>query len=176
MEPAPAPSLKVSQTDLLLEFLIIPLNAPAQFRQINKIRQDGVGRQGREPVLGRPLLALGPFDQAPLLRPHSRAPVVAVSRPHPHGGKARGQRGLGALTPSDACQALSGRAFANFWAETGLCCGSRRRSVGGRPRPLQGFGGRGPVPGAQRLVLDCNAHDIGQAHSVSAVRNAVSEP
>src|SRR3954451_5509136 len=78
MKAAPAPPLKVAQTDLLLEFLIIPLDAPAQFRQINKVPQDGVLRQGREPVLGRPLLAFRPFDQTPLLRSQGRAPVVAV--------------------------------------------------------------------------------------------------
>src|SRR5215212_5454729 len=101
METAPAPSLKVSQTDLLLELLIIPLNAPAQFRQIDELCHGGVGRQGRKPVLGRLLLALGPLDQAPLLRSHSRTPVVAVRRPNPDGRKARGQRSLGAFTPSD---------------------------------------------------------------------------
>src|SRR4051794_19973540 len=101
MKAAPAPSLKVTQADLLLEFLIIPLNAPAQFRPIGELREADVLRQGREPVLGRLFLAFRPFDQAPLLRPQGRTPVVAVRRPNPHGRKARGQRRLGAFAPSD---------------------------------------------------------------------------
>src|SRR3954462_5861766 len=99
MKAAPAPPLKVAQTDLLLEFLIIPLDAPARFRQVNKVPQDGVLRQGREPVLGRPLLALRPFNQAPFLSAQRSAPIIPMGGPNPHSRKARSQRGLGAFAP-----------------------------------------------------------------------------
>src|SRR5215210_1754767 len=111
MKAPPAASFIVPETNLLLEFLIIPLDAPAQFRQINKLWQGDLFRQGREPVLGRVLLAHGPLDQAPLLRPHSRTPVVAVSRPHSHSRKARRQRSLGALAPGDHMPSPVGQIF-----------------------------------------------------------------
>src|SRR4051794_41409384 len=111
METTPAASFIVPETNLLLEFLIIPLDAPAQFRQINKVPQDGVLRQGREPVLGRPLLAFRPFDQTPLLRSQGRAPVVAVRRSNADGRKARAQRSLGTFPPGDHVPSASRQIF-----------------------------------------------------------------
>ena len=47
-----------------------------------------------------------------------------------------------------------GRLIATSLAETDACPSRRRISDGGRPRPLQRFGGSGSVPGGQILVWD----------------------
>src|SRR5215204_4562038 len=52
------------------------------------------------------------------------------------------------------CQAWAGIPLARSLAETGLWSASRRISLGGRPRPLQGLGGSGVVPGGQTLTDD----------------------
>ena len=41
---------------------------------------------------------------------------------------------------------------ASAFTATGDCVASRRSRVGLRPRPDQGVGGSGPVPGAQTVV------------------------
>src|SRR5215213_4778791 len=53
------------------------------------------------------------------------------------------------------CQACAGSPLARSLGETGLWSASRRISLGGRPRPLQGLGGSGVVPGGHRLTDDC---------------------
>ncbi len=65
MEATPPTSFIVSESDLLLELLIIALDAPAQLGGIDQIAECDAARQGREPILGRLLLALGPLDQQP---------------------------------------------------------------------------------------------------------------
>src|SRR4249919_219859 len=91
VKAAPSAAFKMPEPDLLLEFLIITLNAPTQLGGVNQIAQRNVSRQGREPVLGRFLLALGPLDQQPFL---GRFPgtVVARCNMNTHACKPRGQR------------------------------------------------------------------------------------
>src|SRR5215213_5091483 len=74
------------------------------------------------------------------------------------------------------CQALAGKACASSFAEVGLCSGWRRTSEGGRPRPLHGLGGRGPVPAGHRLVEDWTPTTYVKPIFVSSVRKAVSMP
>src|SRR6266852_4643486 len=77
MKAAPAASLIVSEPDLLLELLIVALDAPAQFGEIDQLAEADLLRQGREPVFGRFFFALRPLDQQPLLRSGSpRRPLV----------------------------------------------------------------------------------------------------
>src|SRR5712691_5068393 len=100
VEAAPAASFEVSEPDLLLEFLIIALDAPAQLGGINQIAQWDVFRQGREPILGRLLLALGPLDQQPLFGWFA-GPLVARCNVNTHPCKPRGQPFIGAFPPFD---------------------------------------------------------------------------
>ena len=65
VEPAPASALVVAEPDLLLEFLIVALDAPAQFGDVNEIAEGDVSWEGRKPVFGRLVLALWPLDQQP---------------------------------------------------------------------------------------------------------------
>jgi hypothetical protein len=63
MEAAPATSLVMPEANLLLEFLIVALNAPAQLGIIDEPSEaDGLG-QSREPIFGRLGFPLGPLDQ-----------------------------------------------------------------------------------------------------------------
>src|SRR4051795_1505591 len=78
MKAAPAASFIMVEPKFLLEILIIPLNPPAQLGHVNQIDQGGRRRQGREPVLGRLLVALRPLDQQPLLRMRLGPPLLPL--------------------------------------------------------------------------------------------------
>ena len=67
MEAAPSASLVVPEADLLLEFLIVALDAPAHLGNIDEAAEADLRRLGGEPVFGRRGFALGPLDQQPLL-------------------------------------------------------------------------------------------------------------
>src|SRR5208282_5200574 len=90
-------AFEMSEPDLLLEFLIVAFDAPAQFGNINKRRKLDVFRQGREPVFGRLLLALGPLDQQPFLRARFGELLVAVRRANAQASKVRRERRGGAF-------------------------------------------------------------------------------
>src|SRR5215207_10651523 len=111
VEPAPAPPLVVAQPHLLLELLIVPFNAPAQLGLLDQVSKRRVRRQSRKPVLRRLLLSLRPFDQDPFLNSRLMQQVIAVGRPDPHGGKARGERRVGSLPPRDRLPSLNGQAL-----------------------------------------------------------------
>src|ERR1035441_10110506 len=66
VEAAPSSPFEMSQPDLLLEFLIVALDAPAQLGDVDQLAEGDVFRKGREPVFGRLVLALRPLDQATL--------------------------------------------------------------------------------------------------------------
>ena len=91
MEAAPASPLVVAEPDFLFEFLVVPLDAPAQFRPADQLGQGRLWRQGREPVLGRRILDLRPLDQEPLLGTRLVSQFIPMRRARPHGRKARGQ-------------------------------------------------------------------------------------
>jgi hypothetical protein len=62
VEAAPAAALEVAQAQLLLQLLEVTLDPPAQLGGRDQVFERGGLGQGREPVLGRLLLALGPLD------------------------------------------------------------------------------------------------------------------
>ena len=85
--------------------------------------------------------------------PRGRAVVVAVSGADADGGKAPSQGGVAALAPGDPAPSVLWQGLmASALAGTGAGSGSRRIKDAGRPRPLQGFGGKGSAPGGHRLV------------------------
>src|SRR5258707_3467295 len=90
MEATPSAPLIVAKTDLLLELLIVPLDAPAHLRKIDEPTEADVRRQCREPIFGRLGLTLRPFDQQPLLQQLLwNQLVMTYANAHPR--KARGQ-------------------------------------------------------------------------------------
>src|SRR5438552_5686774 len=101
MEAAPSATFEVPEPDLLLELLIIALDAPAQLSQIDEGGKIDVFRQSREPVFGRLLLAFRPLDQQPLRRTRRGEFLVAMRRVNPQARKPRRQRRRRTFTPRD---------------------------------------------------------------------------
>src|SRR5882672_6425294 len=100
VEAPPSATLVVPEADLLLELLIVALNAPAQLGEVDQAAEGGVLWQGREPVFGRRVFALGPFDQQPFLRLVFGLPMT-MPDPNTHACKARGQPTGRTLPPLD---------------------------------------------------------------------------
>ena len=53
VKAAPSASLVVTEPDLLLEFLIVSFDAPAQLGKIDELVEADLRRQRRQPVFGR---------------------------------------------------------------------------------------------------------------------------
>src|ERR1700747_1061838 len=90
MEAAPAAPFVVTNPALLLDLLIVALDAPAQLGQIDEPLEADVLRQRGEPVFGWLCFALRPFDQQPLRRQLFGDPFV-VPDADTHAREARGQ-------------------------------------------------------------------------------------
>ena len=76
MEAAPSAAFEVSKPDLLLEFLIIALDAPAQHGVIDQVfKADVFGKIGK-PIFERLVLVVWPFDQQPLFGAQVGALVI----------------------------------------------------------------------------------------------------
>ena len=71
MEATPSAAFEMPEPDLLLEFLIVALDAPAQLGDVDQPMEGDIFWKGRQPVFGGLILALGPLDQQPLFRPAS---------------------------------------------------------------------------------------------------------
>ena len=104
VEAAPAAALVVPEPDFLLEILVVPLDPPAQLSQVDHLLEADLLRQGRQPVLRRLRLALGPLDQQPFLLARRIQPGVGVRGAHPGPGKARGKLAVRALAPRRAAK------------------------------------------------------------------------
>src|SRR6185503_10924397 len=72
MEAAPTSPLIMAQPQLLLQFQVIALDAPAHLCCGHQIVDGSVLGQRRQPVLGRFALVLRPFDEQPLAWPQAR--------------------------------------------------------------------------------------------------------
>ena len=98
------------EPDLLLELLIVALDAPAQLGEVDQPAEGDVFGKGREPVFGRLVLALGPLDQQPFFRPALGELVIAMRGANAHAGKARGQPLGRAFAPVDRAPSALGQA------------------------------------------------------------------
>src|SRR5207342_416383 len=101
MEAPPTAAFEMSEPDLLLELLIVPLDAPTQLRRVDQIRKGNVLRKRRKPVFGRLAFALRPLDQQPFFGSTFRQPIIAMRRANTQARKAGKQRFGRALTPFD---------------------------------------------------------------------------
>src|SRR4051794_40456545 len=106
VEAAPAASFVVSQAQFLFQLLVIALDPPAQFGQIDQAIERHVRWESGKPILGGLGLTLGPFDQQPFLAPRLGPPLVMMGCPHPNPSKARGQRARTSLAPGDRLPAF----------------------------------------------------------------------
>ena len=140
MEAAPSASFIVPQPDLLLELLIVAFDAPSQFGDVDQVAQRDVFRQGREPVLGRCVLALGPFDQQPLFGEFINGDVL-IGYANAQTRKARGQHVGCALPPLDRLPCVLGQIARDLLDrdEVGIVAPSPLRPRAARLRPRAGL-------------------------------------
>ena len=89
VEAAPAAAFVVPEPNLLLELLVVALDAPAQLGEIDQALEGDLLGQAGKPVLGRLGFAFRPFDQQPFLRPRRGELVVVMCRADPQPGEAR---------------------------------------------------------------------------------------
>ena len=154
MKAAPSASFIVAEPEFLLQFLIVALDPPAQFGEIDEIPQRHIGWQTGQPILRRFGFPVRPLDQTPFFRSGADTIVVTMRWPHPHRSNRDVNLVLLASRQMTRCHCCFGKLSANSLADTGFRAASRRINFGGRPLPLQRFGGLGAVPGAQTLVED----------------------
>ena len=110
VEAAPAPSFKMSQPDLLLELLIVAFDPPSQLGNVDEVPPErNVFRKRRQPIFDRLVVAIGPFNQQPLLRPTVGEPVIPMRDTNAHTGKSRGQLLPRAFPPCDCAPGTQGR-------------------------------------------------------------------
>ena len=79
MKAAPSAAFKMAQPNLLLELLIIALDAPAQFGDVDQVIEGYRVWERREPVFGRLGLALRPLYQQPFRRMRLTSLFVVMS-------------------------------------------------------------------------------------------------
>src|SRR5437773_11827012 len=91
VEAAPSPSFKMSQPDLLLEFLIVAFDSPSQLGNVDDLMERDVLRKCRQPIFDLLLPAIRPFNQQPLLLPTFRKPVIPMLDTNAHTGKSPAQ-------------------------------------------------------------------------------------
>ncbi len=92
MEAAPSAPFEMAEPDLLLELLIVALDAPAHLCGIDHPAEGYAHGKGRQPVFGRRVLALRPLDQQPFFRSAFGEIVITMRDTNAHARKARGQR------------------------------------------------------------------------------------
>src|SRR5271165_4203904 len=100
----------VAISKLLLQFLVVALDAPPQLRRGHQFPQADRRRQVGQPVFRRLLLGLGPFEQQPLFWARLAALVVPMRHAHPPGRKAGMHRAARAFAPTHPAQVA--------WAQT----------------------------------------------------------
>lgn len=88
MKPAPVTAFEMAEPKLLLEFLIVALDAPAQLGQPHEFLEWSARRQGAQEVLGGFAFPARPFDEQPLLGRQFSTPIVAMRTANAHGSKA----------------------------------------------------------------------------------------
>ena len=79
--PEPGAALVVVKAELALELLVVELDLPSQAGEAGEPLGLGVGGEVREPVIGRLILALGPFDDQPFLPSRGGSLLPIVARP-----------------------------------------------------------------------------------------------
>src|SRR5262245_57023405 len=99
VEARPSTPLVVPEPDFLLELLIIALDSPSQFREIDKSAEGHVLINSGEPIFRGLGLSDGPFDQQRFFASCASAPHRRSA--HPNAGKARAKPIVRSLPPSD---------------------------------------------------------------------------
>jgi hypothetical protein len=132
----PSASFEMPEADLLLEFLIVALDASAQLGGVDQIAKRNAFRQGPEPIFCGFFLALWPLDQQPLLR-RSLGMLADRCRLNAHAGEPRGQPFIGALPPLDRAPRFCGQSERDLLRRDRIRCATvplLRRAAGALAR------------------------------------------
>ena len=97
VEPPPAAPLVVSQPKVLLQILIVALDAPALIGDADQLVDGRVFGQRGQDVLARRGLVCRPLDKQPLLGTQACLARIAACMAHPYGREAASQGFVGAL-------------------------------------------------------------------------------
>jgi hypothetical protein len=100
VKTAPASSFIMSQSEFLLQFLVVALHDPTMFGQSHQISKLHIFGQSGEPVPGRFGFLAGPLDEEPFLSARFTTPVIAMSRTDAKRGKARAERLTSSFPPA----------------------------------------------------------------------------
>ena len=109
MEASPTSSLEVPEPELLFQFLVVPLDAPAQLRERDEAVEGDVFRNGSKPELRGLLLLSWPFDQEPFLIPGNASIEVPVRGANTDTREARDQDVGAAFAPGNHLPGLGRR-------------------------------------------------------------------
>ena len=96
MEAAPIAPFIMAEADLLLEFPIVPLDAPAHLNDAHQLLERDVYRQGGQEISGWIGATLGLFDEQPFFLPEP----VGLRGAHARPCEARGERCVSVFTPN----------------------------------------------------------------------------
>src|SRR4051812_21476914 len=102
MKAAPVTAFVVTKTDLLLEFQVVALDAPAHLYGGHQIVERDVSGQGAQMIVNGLVFAFRPFDEKPFLGTR----LIAVRGAHAYAGEARGKSRVGAFAPPHRAIAL----------------------------------------------------------------------
>src|SRR3954447_1523764 len=145
MEASPPSSREVPEPELLFEFLVVPLDAPPQFRERDEAVEGAVFRNGSKPELRGLLLLSWPFDQEPFLIPGNASIEVPMRGANTDTREARDQDVGVALAPGDHLPGLGGKGKRETLDGLGLVVGVADHAARRAPPP-------GPGPDRRRRV------------------------
>src|SRR5690554_589513 len=114
MEALPGPALEVVKTELALHLLVVPLDPPANLRQVNELLAWGLLGKVRQVESRGLALAKGPLAHEPLLVSGRLAGAMAVRGADTQKREATRLRTTGAFSPRDASESTTRKALGQF--------------------------------------------------------------
>src|SRR5246127_5140698 len=88
VKSAPASPFIMTEPELLLQVLIVALDAPAHLGHEHKLLEGRLFGGGSEKVFERLRIAIRPFNEQPFFVANGTSPIVAMRGTNPYGGKA----------------------------------------------------------------------------------------
>src|SRR4051794_8494152 len=160
MKASPTSSLEVPEPELLLEFLVIPLDAPAQLRERDEAVEGDVFRKGRKPELRGLLLLSWPFDEEPFLVTGNASIEVPVRGANTDTREARDQDVGTSLAPGDHLPGLGRKRKRETLDGLGLVVGVADHAARRAPTPGPGPDRRGRVGARPHGGVRLDAGDV----------------
>src|ERR1700733_8293035 len=138
-ETLASPTFVMSQSQLLLQLLVVAFDNPTVFRSFYQFSQCGLGRKSRKPVLGRFALPLRPFDQQPFFVTRLASPIVPMSRSYSQCRKTGAQFLLRSLTPGDRSPILGRQGKSHLLDRNRLMFSIPSQQLRWAPQPASWF-------------------------------------